>query len=43
MQCPVLLMRELADVVQVLLPGFQALQLASVMCTGAKVRTDWGV
>lgn len=43
MQCPVLLIRELADVLQVLPSGFQDLQLASVMCTGAKVHTDGGV
>lgn len=43
MQCPVLLIRELTDAVQMLLPGFQDLQLASVMCTAAKAHTDGGV
>lgn len=43
MQCPGLLTGELADVVQVLLSGFQDLQLASVICTDAKVCADGGV
>lgn len=40
MQRPVLLIRELAEVVQELLSEFQDLQLASVVCTGAKVHAD---
>lgn len=40
LQCPLLLVGELADVVQVLLSGFQDVQLASVVCTAAKVHTD---